>query len=62
LATIEGVASVQNLKINNLCGGNYSSVSYNIDAATLNKIVYPSLDPSIFEVKFPDVDIKGRVV
>jgi hypothetical protein len=22
--------------------------------------VYPSLDPSVFEIKFPDVDIKGR--
>jgi hypothetical protein len=62
LATVEGVASVQNLKINNLCGGNYSNISYNIQAATQNKIVYPSLDPAIFEVKFPDVDIKGRVV
>jgi len=25
-------------------------------------MVYPSLDPSVFEVKFPNKDIKGRVV
>jgi hypothetical protein len=48
------------LKITNKCGGNYSSNSYNIDAATKSKVVYPSLDPSVFEVKFPDSDIKGR--
>jgi hypothetical protein len=25
-------------------------------------LIYPSLDPSIFEIKYPDTDIKGRVV
>jgi hypothetical protein len=25
-------------------------------------MIYPSLDPSIFEVKYPNRDIKGRVV
>jgi hypothetical protein len=30
--------------------------------ATLNGVIYPSLDPSIFEVKYPDTDIQGRVV
>ncbi len=61
LANVEGVASVPMLKITNKCGGNYSPNAYNIDAATKDKIVYPSLDPSVFEVKFPDKDIKGRV-
>ena len=60
IANIEGVSSVPMLKITNKCGGNYSSNSYNIDAATKSKVVYPSLDPSVFEVKFPDSDIKGR--
>lgn len=40
----------------------YSGNLYDIPAATLNDVVYPSLDPSCFEVKFPDVDIKGQVV
>jgi hypothetical protein len=60
VANIEGVSSVPKLKIVNKCGGQYSPNSYNIEAATKDKIVYPSLDPSVFEVKFPDVDIKGR--
>lgn len=62
LATVEGVASVQNVVIKNKCGGNYARNSYNIESATKNKIVYPSLDPSIFEVKYPDRDIRGNVI
>ena len=61
LANIEGVSSVPMLKITNKCGGKYSPNSYNISAATKDKIIYPSLDPSVFEVKFPNSDIKGRV-
>jgi hypothetical protein len=60
IANIEGVSSVPMLKVTNKCSGQYSSNSYNIEAATKDKIVYPSLDPSVFEVKFPDSDIKGR--
>lgn len=62
LANIEGVASVPKLEIHNLCGGVYSSNSYNISAAIKNKIVYPSLDPCVFEVKYPNSDIKGRAL
>ena len=64
LANVEGVMSVPSVKISNLCGGdgNYSLNKYNIDEATKGKIVYPSLDPSIFEVKFPNKDIKGRAL
>jgi hypothetical protein len=60
LANVEGVSSVPMLEIVNKCGGQYSTNSYNIEAATKNKVVYPSLDPSVFEIKFPDSDIKGR--
>jgi hypothetical protein len=60
LINVEGVSSVPMLKITNKCGGNYSPNSYNIDSATKDKIVYPSLDPSVFEIKYPDTDIKGR--
>jgi hypothetical protein len=64
LANIEGVMSVPSVKISNLCGGdgNYSTNRYNIDEATKGKIVYPSLDPCIFEVKYPNKDIKGRAI
>jgi hypothetical protein len=61
IANVEGVESVPYVKLVNKCGGRYSPNSYNIEAATKDKIVYPSLDPSIFEIKFPDSDIKGRV-
>jgi len=64
LANVEGVMSVPSVKIYNLCGGdgNYSPNKYNIDEASKGKIVYPSLDPCIFEVKYPNKDIKGRAL
>ena len=40
----------------------YSGNIYDTDAATRDGIVYTSLDPSIFEVKYPNIDIEGRVV
>ena len=62
LANQEGVISVAKLDFINKCGGNYSARSYNFADATRNKIIYPSIDPSIFELKFPNQDIKGRVI
>lgn len=63
LANVEGVMSVPSVKISNLCcTDNYSDNSYNIEQATKGKIIYPSLDPSIFEVKYPNKDIKGRAI
>jgi len=50
------------LQIVNKFDGNYSSNKYNIKNATRSGIVYPPKDPTCFEVKYPDVDIKGRVV
>jgi hypothetical protein len=43
-------------------GSTYSDNIYNIPDATFNSIVYPSVDPAIFEVKWPDTDIQGRVL
>ena len=60
VANVEGVSSVPKLEIVNKCSGRYSPNSYNIEKAIKDKILYPSLDPSVFEVKFPDSDIKGR--
>ena len=39
----------------------YSKYAYDITGATQNQVIYPSLDPSIFEIKYPDTDIKGKV-
>lgn len=60
----EGVQSVIELKIKNLTidDGDYSPIAYNVNIATQNNILYPSKDPSIFEIKYPDNDIKGLVV
>ena len=62
IAGVEGVLSVPKCEIVNKCGGVYSKVKYNIQSATKGKMVYPSLDPSVFELKFTGKDIKGRVV
>ena len=64
LANVEGVMSVPSVKIYNLCGGdgNYSTNKYNIEQATKDKMIYPSLDPCVFEVKYPNKDIKGRAL
>jgi hypothetical protein len=64
LDAIEGVQTVKNITISNLVGENlgYSKYAYSIPAATASNVIYPSLDPSIFEVKYPNQDIQGRVV
>ena len=40
----------------------YNGHVYDLQSATKDGIIYPSLDPSIFELKFPNTDIEGRVV
>ena len=64
LDRIEGVQTVKNIEINNLVGENigYSPYAYDVKGATINNVVYPSLDPMIFEVKYPNTDIQGRIV
>ena len=64
LDKVEGVQTVNNVVINNLTGNalGYSDYAYDIPGATINNVVYPSIDPMIFEVKNPTQDIKGRVV
>jgi hypothetical protein len=62
LLKVKGVQSVPSIEIINLQGGNYSPYGYDIQAATQKNIIYPSIDPCIFEVKFPNIDISGRVL
>jgi len=57
----KGVQTVQKVELVNNVGGTYSQYAYDIVGATRTNIVYPSYDPCIFEVKFPDTDIKGRI-
>ena len=64
LDRIEGVQTVKTIDITNKVGENlgYSQYSYDISSATSSNVIYPSLDPMIFEVKYPNTDIQGRVV
>ena len=64
LSNVKGVQTVKNIQIGNPVGevSGYSKYAYDIPGATKNGVVYPSQDPSIFELKYPDTDIKGRVV
>ena len=75
LSLIDGVASVvaptennttppQTIVIENKykIQDGYSGNFYDIQSGMIESILYPALDPSIFEVKFPNSDIKGRVL
>jgi len=61
LDRIKGVQTVKDISIVNKQGGKYSEYAYDVKGATKNNVVYPSYDPCIFEVKYPDGDIEGRV-
>jgi len=61
LDQVKGVQTVQKVHIENKVGGDYSEYAYDIGGATRSNVVYPSYDPMIFEVKYPDADIKGRI-
>lgn len=61
LDKVEGVQTVENVEFVNKVNGNYSQFAYDMNGATIKQIIYPSLDPSIFEVKFPDLDLQGRI-
>jgi len=64
IGNVKGVQTVISITLTNLYKSSlgYSGNQYDFDTATKNGIIYPSLDPSIFEIKFPNSDIKGRVV
>jgi hypothetical protein len=64
LDNIDGVQTVKKIEIVNKINSDdgYSDYSYDIEGATTNNVVYPSIDPMIFELKYPTTDIKGKVV
>tara|TARA_R110000803_G_scaffold48327_3_gene100407 strand:- start:2023 stop:3189 length:1167 start_codon:yes stop_codon:yes gene_type:complete len=64
LDKVQGVQTVKNINIKNKVGEalGYSKYAYDVPGATLNSVIYPSIDPMIFEVKYPSSDIKGKVV
>ena len=74
ISLVDGVVSIVPPEVNNpnrdliLIENKYKVVNgysgnvYDIDSATQEGIIYPSLDPSIFELKNPNSDIEGKVV
>ena len=64
LDAVKGIQTVKKVIITNKRGttSGYSQYAYDIEGATQNGVIYPSLDPSIFELKYPNQDIKGKVV
>ena len=64
IGAVLGVQSVEKVELTNRTGvsNGYSQYSYNFEHATKKGVIYPSLDPCIFELKYPSSDIEGRVV
>ena len=64
LDQVTGVQTVKQVIITNKAGVSegYSQYGYDVEGATQSGVIYPSIDPSIFEVKYPNRDISGRVV
>jgi len=64
LDAIQGVQTVKAINVVNKTDSTlgYSNYAYDISAATANNVIYPSLDPMIFELKYPNTDIQGKVV
>ncbi len=63
LAGIDGVQTVEKIELENKNGLSlgYSQYKYDFEGATKKGVIYPSMDPSIFELKYPNQDINGRV-
>ena len=64
LDNVKGVQTVNNISISNKAGtqSGYSKYAYDVSGALQNGTIFPSIDPMIFEVKYPNTDIIGRVV
>jgi hypothetical protein len=64
IGSVEGVQNVGKVEIFNKYlfkdGLDYHPYRYDIADATMNGVVYPSLDPSIFELRYPQNDIIGN--
>lgn len=62
LDKVKGVQTVHNVIIESKSGANYTGLEYDIETATKNNVIYPSVDPMIFEIRYPDQDIEGRII
>jgi len=64
IGAVRGVQTVEKVKFENIFGDTqgYAQYKYDFVQATKKDIIYPSLDPSIFELKYPDKNISGKVI
>ena len=66
IANVDGVQSVTTLTFVNKWqqqdGSDYAAYTYNIAANTKDRVIYPSADPCIFELRYPQTDIVGSAV
>lgn len=60
LNRVDGVVDVRKVMISNKTGGNYSSISIDLDKIISKDGTFlKTPDNTILELKFPDLDIKG---
>ena len=66
IGRVEGVQNVTEVKVFNRYrskdGLDYEDYVYDIENALERGVIYPSLDPCIFEVRYPERDIIGTAV
>ena len=66
IAKIDGVQSITSLEFFNknlqVHGSDYAAWAYNFKQNTRDGIIYPSIDPCIFELRYPQDDILGTAV
>lgn len=63
LDQVEGVQTIKSIDIHNKAGEalGYSKYYYDVRGATQSNTIYPSQDPCIFEIKYPNSDIRGAI-
>ena len=63
IAGVKGVQTLEKITLTNKSGirSGYSQYKYDFQSSTKKGTIYPSLDPCIFELKYPNTDIKGKV-
>jgi hypothetical protein len=64
IGMVDGVQTVTSVRVTNKYkfkdGRDYQEYRYPIEEATVDDIIYPSLDPCIFELRYPETDIVGN--
>jgi len=64
IGSVDGVQTVTYVNVFNKYrfkdGRDYQEYRYPIDEAIVDDIIYPSLDPCIFEIRYPETDIIGN--